>query len=345
MWDSLRAQLRRHAGHVDATTTWPATSIAACAHAGVLAGFVPADLGGDAWTEEAIASAWLELSGACLTTAFVMTQFATAIRLVGLMPDREAAREVLSAVSSGSRTVTLGISHLTTSHQHLGRPTLAVTPRDGGWRFDGFSPWVSGAARCDHIVTGGRMADGAEIVALVDREWSGLHVEAPARLLALDGSLTSTVRYDRVQVPADRVLVGPQIDAARNAMRGGGRSVHSSALALGLAREAAAFVAAESTKRPELRDVSGALVAELDEAIEHLLALARGDRPMSERTALRSKANGLVDRCSTAALVAAKGAGFVSGHPIGRWCREALFFRVWSAPADVRDKDMRSLIR
>ncbi len=34
-------------------------------------------------------------------------------------------------------------------------------------------------------------------------------------------------------------------------------------------------------------------------------------------------------------MTAAKGAGFIEGHPVGRWCREALFFLVWSCPQPV----------
>ena len=50
---------------------------------------------------------------------------------------------------------------------------------------------------------------------------------------------------------------------------------------------------------------------------------------------LRRRANSLALRASQAALAAAKGAGYVVGHPAGRWCREALFFLVWSCPAPV----------
>jgi hypothetical protein len=50
---------------------------------------------------------------------------------------------------------------------------------------------------------------------------------------------------------------------------------------------------------------------------------------------LRSRANSLVLRSSQAALTAAKGSGYVLGHPAGRWCREALFFLVWSCPQPV----------
>ena len=36
-----------------------------------------------------------------------------------------------------------------------------------------------------------------------------------------------------------------------------------------------------------------------------------------------------------AALAAAKGTGYLIGHPAGRWCREALFFLIWSCPQPV----------
>jgi hypothetical protein len=53
------------------------------------------------------------------------------------------------------------------------------------------------------------------------------------------------------------------------------------------------------------------------------------------KESLRQRANSLVQRASQAALAAAKGSGYVVGHPAGRWCREALFFLVWSCPQPV----------
>ena len=50
---------------------------------------------------------------------------------------------------------------------------------------------------------------------------------------------------------------------------------------------------------------------------------------------LRARANSLVLRAAQSALAAAKGTGYVTGHPTGRWCREALFFLVWSCPQPV----------
>jgi hypothetical protein len=62
-----------------------------------------------------------------------------------------------------------------------------------------------------------------------------------------------------------------------------------------------------------------------------------------DKNELRSRANSLVLRATQASLVAAKGAGYLSGHPAGRWCREALFFLVWSCPQPVQDANLCEL--
>ena len=42
-------------------------------------------------------------------------------------------------------------------------------------------------------------------------------------------------------------------------------------------------------------------------------------------------------RATQAALLAAKGTGFVAPHPAQRWARQALFFLVWSCPRPVAE--------
>jgi hypothetical protein len=62
--------------------------------------------------------------------------------------------------------------------------------------------------------------------------------------------------------------------------------------------------------------------------------LPRGEGFITKES-IRQRANSLVLRATQAALSAAKGTGYVLGHPAGRWCREALFFLVWSCPQPV----------
>jgi hypothetical protein len=73
-----------------------------------------------------------------------------------------------------------------------------------------------------------------------------------------------------------------------------------------------------------------------------LFAAVRGE-PHCSNDELRQRANSLVLRSTQAALAAAKGAGYVVGHPAGRWCREALFFLVWSCPQPVLSANLCEL--
>jgi hypothetical protein len=108
----------------------------------------------------------------------------------------------------------------------------------------------------------------------------------------------------------------------------------TSTLAIGLAHAAIGYLAAEAGRRADLQEPSVALRAEHSRLLNVLLGIARGDSSCSKES-LRQRANSLVLRASQAALAAAKGSGYVVGHPAGRWCREALFFLVWSCPQPV----------
>ena len=105
-------------------------------------------------------------------------------------------------------------------------------------------------------------------------------------------------------------------------------------LALGLTRAALDFLAAEAQRRSDLQTPLEALESDYQDRVEALLAAVTG-QPHCSNDDLRRDANSLVLRATQAALAAAKGAGFVAGHPAGRWCREALFFLVWSCPQPV----------
>jgi hypothetical protein len=112
-------------------------------------------------------------------------------------------------------------------------------------------------------------------------------------------------------------------------------------MALGLARAACDFMEAESIRRQTLMEPLQSLRGELDELIDQLLTLARCGAGSTEE--LRSRSNSLVLRATQAALASAKGTGYVVGHPTGRWCREALFYLVWSCPQSVVDANICEL--
>ena len=117
----------------------------------------------------------------------------------------------------------------------------------------------------------------------------------------------------------------------RAAQSGG---LQTSTLAAGLADAAIGLIELESRLRSDLALAAGSLRQQWQSLRDDLLAAADGHGG-SSNDQLRARANSLVLRATQAALAATKGAGYVVGHPAGRWCREALFFLVWSCPQPV----------
>ena len=116
----------------------------------------------------------------------------------------------------------------------------------------------------------------------------------------------------------------------------------TSTLALGLSAAAIDYLASESERRPDLEPALAALREDHRQTLDRLFAVVRGE-PDCSTEQLRQKANSLALRTSQAALAAAKGTGYVLGHLAGRWCREALFFLVWSCPQPVLSANLCEL--
>lgn len=332
--DELCNALEGHAAKWDAGGAWPAESLALCGEFGVHSWFFPKEWGGQEWSEADLLRGYLKLSQACLTTTFILTQRNGACsRIVG-SANREQAERLVPDLLSGESFATVGISHLTTSRRHLSKPVLAATPTDGGFRLDGYSPWVTGAAHARTVVVGATLPDGRQILAAVDTRRPGVAPGPPLPLVGLSASHTGELRFAGARIPAGEVLAGPEpnVMSAGTGARTGG--LQTSCLAIGLAGAAIGLVAREKVARAELGSAEEGLERERAALEADLLASAAGCPP---RTAddLRARANSLALRSAQAALAAAKGSGYVVGHPAGRLCREALFFLVWSCPQPV----------
>jgi alkylation response protein AidB-like acyl-CoA dehydrogenase len=139
---------------------------------------------------------------------------------------------------------------------------------------------------------------------------------------------------ERVAVGSEWLLAGPAENVMRSAVGAGTGGLQTSTLAIGLTDAALRFLEGESRQRPDLETAATALRTEWTALCDDLLATAAGVAACSNEQ-LRTRANSLALRATQSALAAAKGTGYVVGHPAGRWCREALFFLVWSCPQPV----------
>jgi alkylation response protein AidB-like acyl-CoA dehydrogenase len=332
--DKLCARLAETTADVDLNDAWPAEQLRLCGAAGVYEWFLPKAWGGQQWSDLDLMRGYLRLSAACLATTFVITQLTGACRRIAADGSDKLRDRLLPDLLTGKTFTTLGISHLTTSHRHQGRPALRATATDGGFVLDGFSPWVTGGPHAQTIVTGATLDDGRQILLALPTELPGVTAGEPVEMVALTASHTGPVHCESVEVSSEWLLAGPSENVIAGATGASTGGLQTSTLALGVASAAIEYLEQEAERRPDLLVPLGGLRADLQEVKTDLLQTAAGEEVCTNEQ-LRTRANSLVLRSTQAALAAAKGAGYVNGHPAGRWCREALFFLVWSCPQPV----------
>ncbi|MEK6236319.1 MAG: acyl-CoA dehydrogenase, partial [Planctomycetales bacterium] len=211
---------------------------------------------------------------------------------------------------------------------------LTAKPESHGDLLDGYWPWITGAPHCDYFVIGAELEDGRQLLAAVPADLPGVECGPPARLVSLTSSLTGPVHFHNVLLNERWLLAKPVENVmaqGRGANTGG---LETSSMAIGSAAASIRFLEQESGARPALEPAAASFREDHRRLEKTLLKMADGEEVCSNQE-LRVEANSLVLRSSQAALTAAKGAGYVLGHPAARWCREALFFLVWSCPHPV----------
>jgi alkylation response protein AidB-like acyl-CoA dehydrogenase len=336
----LCRSLAELAREVDLAGEWPARQLELCGEAGVFEWFLEPQWGGQAWDEQAIVRGYLALSSACLTTTFIITQRSGACRRIATCDNGPLKERLLPDLARGDSFATVGVSHLTTSRQHLTRPVLRAKRSDRGYVLDGFSPWVTGADHARHVVIGATVMDGDEptseqLLVALPTDLPGVTAREPARLVGVSASHTGELRLENVSVDDEWIIAGP-VENVMSLGGGAGTGGHqTSTLALGLSRAAIDFIEDEASRRADLLPPLDALRQECEQATDDLFAIVHREESACSLEQLRKQANSLALRSTQAALAAAKGTGYVRGHPAGRWCREALFFLVWSCPQPV----------
>ncbi|HEY4231829.1 MAG TPA: acyl-CoA dehydrogenase family protein [Lacipirellulaceae bacterium] len=335
----LCAKLADAGAGLDQTGRWPAEQLSWCGEAGVYRWFMDDRWGGEDWSDEQTVLGYLALASACLTTTFILTQRTGACRRIAGCTNEALKERLLPGLASGELFATVGISHLTTSRRHLGRPVLTAEETATGFRLEGLSPWVTGGGAADVIVIAATVVENGaatdrELLVAVPKDSPGLAAAEPLSLVGLSASSTGPVYLTGVEISPEWVIAGPAPNIMQSGLGGNAGGYETSALAIGLARAAIEFLVGESARRSEIRAPLDALASEHRQLQDDLLALVRGEAACSKES-LRQRANTFVLRATQAALSAAKGTGYVVGHPAGRWCREALFFLVWSCPQPV----------
>ena len=334
---SSLAELCQEIKSIDAKTRelgpWKSGAFSKIASRGCFAGWIKKDDGGTEASETEIMTFLISIASSCLTTALALTQWASAVSIIS-RSSKETRSHFLPDLITGKQFTTVGISQLTTSRQHLGRPILTAKKTDAGWSLHGKCPWVTGADSVNTLVTGAvplnsKESQGTPHFFILRMNTAGIQVAPPMDLLALTGSRTSSIELENVPAEVD---ITPQ---SQTGPRTGG--LGTTALAIGSTRASLAILEQESRRRDLLKPITNEIEKEVSTIEADIFEATTCGIDTQERNLLRQRANTLVTRTSQAALTASKGAGFVKGHPVERLIRESMFFLVWSCPQSVTE--------
>ncbi|MBL9081949.1 MAG: acyl-CoA/acyl-ACP dehydrogenase [Planctomycetales bacterium] len=365
--EDLVAFLREHAEETDRRSVWPREQLRRCAEAGIVRWYVPPELGGVAKPQADMLAVLSRLASGCLTSAFCLTQPTGVAARVAAGDNDELKRRVLPELLDGRAYGAVGIAQLTTSRRHV-QPVMRARETAEGYVLDGTIPWVTGGAHAKWIVTGATLDDGRQLLGVLPTDRPGITVEPAAEMVGLTATSTGPVRCENVLLEREWLLAPVVPDVLKHGKGAGTGGLQTSALALGVTAATVEYLQAEATRRDDLKPIAAELETQRAALASDLAALAEisdvrvagagaaGEAPVisTSKTGaplryapatqgcplptpddVRHRANGLALRSAQAALAAAKGSGYVVGHPAGRWCREALFFLVWSCPQPV----------
>ena len=327
------------------TDQWPGDRLAELGAAGVMKWNLPAEFGGLELDDATMLEGYRLLASACLVTTFILTQRNGACQRIITSGNLSARNRLLPELAEGRLFATVGISHLTTSGQHLKTPAVRAEPQVGGFRLSGIVPWATGATQAQLLITGGELEDGRQLLAAVPTSRAGLSVNAPVELMALNSSQTGSVQLTEVEVHDEEILHGPVTAVMKQASGGGTGSLGTSALAVGATQGMLRHLTDEMQRRPDLCEFLEPLSHSATILAGHIRRAAAGGHPggNSAAEAIRRQANSLVLRTAQTWLAATKGAGFVAGHRAERAVRESMFFLVWSCPQPVLSANLREL--
>ncbi|MEZ6044376.1 MAG: acyl-CoA dehydrogenase family protein [Planctomycetaceae bacterium] len=177
---------------------WPLEQLNWLASAGVLGWVIPIQYGGSELNSAELNLGYEQLAASCLVTTFILTQRNGACQRIAGCDNEGLKARLLADLCSGKLFATVGISHLTTSRQHLNKPAVTAEKTEQGYLLNGTIPWVTGAVAADYIVTGATCDDGRQILTALNTSIPGVSCDSPEQLLSLTASQTGLVQLNQV---------------------------------------------------------------------------------------------------------------------------------------------------
>jgi alkylation response protein AidB-like acyl-CoA dehydrogenase len=220
------------------------------------------------------------------------------------------------------------------------------------WRLDGTKAWVTHGGHADFYTTMARTAEGSRGIScfLVPASAPGLTAAKPEEKMGLTASATATMRFDGVEIDADRLIgaEGQGLSIALAALDAGrlGIAAVATGLAQGALDDAVAYAKQRRTFGKAIIDHQGLgfLLADMQAGVQaaraaYLDAARRKDlgRPYGkEASVAKLVATDNAMSVTTDAVQVLGGYGYTRDFPVERYMREAKVMQIFEGTNQIQ---------
>lgn len=311
-----------NASEVDARGEIPSSQFRVLADEGFY-GIAAPDAGLDL---DSIISVIESLAGGCLATTFTWMQHHSAVMGVANSANESLRSQYLADLIAGTQ-----ISGIARAGALADPPRLRASRVDGGWMFDGETPFVSGWGIIDLLQITGNTGD-----TVVDALVEAKNLDASAsryELVSMHATATVRLRFDKLFVPNSRIICEVPVEHLLGFLHL--RSRLSGALPTGLAIRCARILEAYGRT-----DAAAAINAQV---VDVRAMLNAGFADPQTMGAARAAAGNLAYHAAGAVFVAEGGAALISGGHGQRLVKEALFTLVTGSRTSMKNALLEQL--
>ena len=349
------AKIAPYAAEVDEEARYPDEAATALLAADFHAPHVPEEYGGAGADALATVIVIEEVARACVSSSLI-----PAVNKLGSLPvqisgSEELKKKYLSALAAGDGGFSYCLSEPDAGSDAGGMKCKAV--RDGdGWVLDGVKRWITNAGESEFytvmaVTDAEKKTRGGISAFVVEKSDQGVTFGAPEKKLGIKGSPTREVYFDKVRIPAER-MIGEDGSGFATAMKTLDHTrVTIAAQAVGVAQGALDYALDYAKERQQfgkpIAEFQGLqfLLADMGMKVEAARQLTYAAAGRSERgdkdltffgASAKCFASDVAMQVTTDAVQVLGGYGYTRDYPVERMMRDAKITQIYEGTNQVQ---------
>ena len=349
------AKIAPHAAAVDEEARYPHEAAAALLASDFHAPHVPEQYGGAGADALATVLVIEEVARACVSSSLI-----PAVNKLGSLPvmisgSEELKQTYLTKLAQGEGGFSYCLSEPDAGSDAGGMKTRAV--RDGDeWVIDGVKRWITNAGESEFytvmaVTDAEKKTRGGVSAFVVEKSDEGVSFGAPEKKLGIKGSPTREVYFDKVRIPADR-MIGEEGTGFATAMKTLDHTrVTIAAQAVGVAQGALDYALGYAKERQQfgksIADFQGLqfLLADMGMKVEAARQMTYAAAGRSERgdddltffgAAAKCFASDVAMEVTVNAVQVLGGYGYTRDYPVERMMRDAKITQIYEGTNQVQ---------